>query len=464
MNLSSDWWRNELMANYWMQQQMVSTNERWYLGDHPLPSASTTNSELYRRFQSMARSNYVSKVVDAVAARLEVTGVRTSNQDTDELIWGLWQRSSLDSDQSTLLTTALYSGVAYLTVWPDDQGVPRFYPEHPGQMVHVSMPGRMHDVVAAIKVFHDRFLGHWVSTLYLPDSIHVWHTSNGVTELAYANWEKADEIPNPYGVVPVVPLVNRPTLDGRFFSEFHDAISIQERINQTLLNLMVAQEAVAFPQRYVTGLEVDRDENGNPVRPFRSSPDSLWVAEDENAKFGQFVESRFDGYMQVMRSDVEAISAVTSTPLFTLSSHLSVPPSAEALSAMESGLVKKVHERQRVFGEGLERAMKLALIMQGFNADEYEDMEIIWRDPRVRSDAQVADYAVKLQAVGVPQEAIWAELGATPQTIARWKELSVSDAFRQLIANVGSGQVREGEEYGADTAIQNMDSTETGLL
>jgi len=453
--LAPGWWLNRLVARMSEQVGIVTPNERWYNGEHPLPSASTTHNELYRNFQRMSQTNLVGRVVDVAASRLAITGVRTGDEDMDQHLWDLWQRSQMDSEQETLFVTALATGIAYISVWPDPEtGVPTFYPEHPAQVVHIPVPGRPRQVAAALKVFYDELEMLWVAVLYLPDRIYKWVSAAAIDGISNFAGIDAEEIPNPFGVIPIVPLRNRPTLTGWYQSEMKDAIPIQKRINQTLLNMMVAQEAVAFPQRYAVGMEMDKDDNGQPLRPFRSSPDALWVAEDPDVKFGQFAESRFDGYLAALRQDTEALASVTNTPAFNLSAHMMVPPSAEALSAMESSLINKIKAKQLIFGEAVEHAMRYAMMMEGHDPEELQTMEVIWRDPRVRADGAVGDFAVKLQAVGVPQEAIWAELGATPQMIEEWKTMQMRDEFKRLIAQVATAQ--QDGTFGPDQAAQEM--------
>ncbi len=439
----SNWWLNRLISRMSVQNNIVLDNERWFMGQHPLPMASTTNSDLYRKFQEMSQTNLVAKVVDVASSRLSITGIRTGDQDMDDHLWNLWQRSQMDSEQETLFSTALALGIAYISVWPDEDGIPTFYPEHPLQVCHIPVPGKPREVAAALKIFYDELTLFYTAVMYTPDRIYKWNSLAAFDAVSQYSAMEVEIIDNPFGIIPIVPLRNRPTLTGWYASEMRDAIPIQRRINQTTLNMLVAQESVAFPQRWATGLEIDKDAEGRVTRPFKSGADALWVAEDPEVRFGEFKEGAFTGYLESLRQDTEAIASVTNTPAFNLGSHLRVPPSAEALSAMESGLVKKIHQKQLQFGESVETALRYAMIMEGTDIGDYEAMEVVWSDPRVRSDAAVGDFAVKMQAVGVPREAIWQELGATPQMIARWDELAMAQSFRDLVMQVGQQQQAE---------------------
>lgn len=436
MARTPDEWLQHLLRELVDQKKHVDSMEAWYGGAHPLPAASASNSDLYRRFQKMSQSNYLQQVVNAVASRMSVDGIRMGDPTADEDAWAMWQRSHMDASQTMLLETALTTGLGYLSVWPseDDPGEVDWSPEHPSEVVHEMTPGSLRKVAAALKVFADG--DEWSATLWLPDSIHSY-VGKGDWD-AWTVWTPLSTDANPFGEVPIIPLLNKPTLRGGWSSEMSDAIPIQKRINQTLLNMMVAEEAVAYPQRWATGLELEKDENGNAKRPFRSGADSLWVAEDENVRFGQFSESTFDGYLKVIAADVETLAAVTATPMFAMSAKLSVPPSAEALTAMESSLVKKVEARQRVFGEALEDAFRLSFKMLGDSRADAQDAEVIWADPTIQSPAAVADWVTKAASVGVPKTALWEKLGASPQEIARWEALAMSQAFMDLVTQVSA--------------------------
>lgn len=433
----------ELLEDLVEHRELVDYLDAWYSGAHPLPAVDATNSDLYRRFQRMAQANYCGQVVNAVASRLSITGIRMGDDpQADEEAWAMWQRSHMDASQTMLFEEVLSLGIGYISVWPSETtlGEVDFSPESATECIHKMKPGSLREVAAALKVFEDD--DEWSATLWTPEYVANWR-SRGDWD-AWANWELISLDTNPYGEVPIKPLRNKPRLRGGWSSEMADAIPIQKRINQTLLNMMVAEEAVAFPQRWATGLEIEKDADGNAKRTFKSGPDSLWVTEDEGAKFGQFSESDFAGYLNAIGSDVEMLAAVTATPMFAMSAKLSVPPSAEALTAMESSLVKKIEARQRVYGETVEDIFRLAFKMMGDPRADAVGAEVIWADPSIKSDAALADFVVKAASVGVPQPALWEKLGASPQEIARWEGMAMSQAFMQLVAQVGAaGQPAE---------------------
>ncbi len=71
--------------------------------------------------------------------------------------------------------------------------------------------------------------------------------------------------------------------------------------------------------------------------------------------------------------------------------------------------------------------MRLALQWAGDGARSVRpDIETIWHDPEVRTEAEHMDALTKLQAIGVPQEALWERVPASPQEIERWRGMNGS--------------------------------------
>lgn len=108
-------------------------------------------------------------------------------------------------------------------------------------------------------------------------------------------------------------LPNRPDLLGEAHSEIEDVLDIQDRINKTLIDRLMAQEFSAFRQRWATGYELPEDEHGQPVEPFRSAVDRLWVAEDSAVKFGEFGATDLTPYLKAAEADVQHMAARTRT-------------------------------------------------------------------------------------------------------------------------------------------------------
>ena len=81
---------------------------------------------LFRAFAD----NLCSKVVDAPANRLSITGfsVEKGGEKLANEAWAMWLANRMDLRAGEVHTEALTSGDAYVIVWPDDDGQPIIYP------------------------------------------------------------------------------------------------------------------------------------------------------------------------------------------------------------------------------------------------------------------------------------------------------------------------------------------------
>src|SRR5262249_15133666 len=148
-------------------------------------------------------------------------------------------------------------------------------------------------------------------------------------------------------------------------------IPLQDAINKLSADMIVASEYAAFPQRWVTGVEIPVYPEGHPsagqplpsIAGFLSGADRVMAVEDQNARFGNFAVSDPGIYVNAIQSFIQHIAAQTRTPPHYLLGAMGSFPSGESLKATETGLVAKVKRKQLAFGEGWEEAMRLAFMV-----------------------------------------------------------------------------------------------------
>jgi hypothetical protein len=159
----------------------------------------------------------------------------------------------------------------------------------------------------------------------------------------------------------------------------------------------------------------------------------VWVSEDYETKFGAFPAGEIGQYLRAIDDEIAELAAVSRVPsYYFVQSDLANPPSAESLVTSETGLVTKCLDRMLSFGESWQQVIRVASLAAG-DAELAGDLalEVLWHTPERRNPAVVADAATKLQAVGVPQEAVWTFLGYSPQAIQRMR---VQSRAEQLAA------------------------------
>ncbi len=454
---SPAWWLLRLDAALAERDSRLVLYQAYYDGNHRLAFAT----EKYRaRFGSLFGSfsdNWCAKVVDAFVERLVVQGFRmpADPEDTepgdnagalgDRAAWEIWQRNNLDAYQKIAHATALVNCTAYGLVGKRDNGKARITIEHPRQMICESDPEDPLVVRAALKKWRDDS-GLVYATLYLPDATFKFQSkqkSNAKGSLSRSivwvprvvpdeDWPG----PNPLGIVPVVPLPNEPQLLAQQgVSELSDVVPIQDAINKLVADMIIASEYQSFRQRFITGLDLPRDPvTDEPIMPFKQMLERVWMLEankeGQAPQVGELGQVDLKQYADAVTLLVRHLASRKGIPIY----YFEVPgqfPSGESLKSAETGLVARTRSKALFFGEGWEAIIRLAFATEGDKAHAEEAaLETIWRNPESRAEAVIADAAVKLQTVGLPEELLWEYVGLSPQQIARAKQLRTAEAAK----------------------------------
>jgi hypothetical protein len=390
------------------------------------------------------RINFARMVVDSLEERLDVAGFKAPDDAVSDTTQEIWQRNNLDEFSQMAHYEALAHGRSFIMVWADATGYPRITVESARQTTVWHMPGSTHRIAALKRwVTPD---GRALANLFLPDRILKFQSPSRITvdpylteaqlfmtysgydpyawwdfsQIPATGWElRADPIPNPFGVVPVIPLTNRPRILNWGESELIDVLPIVDAINKLATDMMISSEYFATPRRWVTGIEIQTDEAGAPVDPFSKTRGRNWLAEDEATKFGEFSTAELTNFTNAITALTQQLGAIAGLPPHYLGISRE-PASADAIRSSEAPLTNKARRRMRAFGGSWETAMRLAMaILDGYVRPGLESMECVWADPESRTIAQQADAATKLSQIGVPMEQLAEDLGYSPQEITK---------------------------------------------
>lgn len=433
---SPEYWIERLSQDLDKKLPRLEELEAYACGDHPLPEGDERVRDVFRKFQAKARTNYCGLVSTSVSERLRVQGFTTGSGGTveqDQESWRIWQANHLDADSEIVHTTALNLSEAYVIVGidPADPTTPIISCEDPRQVAVATSNIDRRKVVAGIKRWSDPISKRYEAVLYLPGAVHYFTRPHDYATL----WTQTgpdfagDPAPEPGpDDVPIVAFTNRPRLLGGGIGEFEDALDVQARINSVTLDRLVIAKTQAYRQRWIKGL-ASEDEKGNPVDlPFIPGVDLLWSvdADPTEVEFGEFAQVDLRPLLEAAKDDVTAFVTLTGLPPHYVAGDL-VNASADALAAAEARLVAKVRSRQRNFGESWEQVLEMAAKLSGRELPP--DTELEWSDPERKTDAQLADAAVKKQTAGVPWRQVMADLGYTPQQVDRMEAERATDSL-----------------------------------
>lgn len=414
----------------------------YYDGHHRLAFASEKLSSAFGKLFKDFADNLTPSIVETLKDRLTLQGFSIVGTEQDEKsavqsrMDEIWRRNRLKVRANQVHLDALIDGDAYVMVWPNplDDDFPTFYPVLACNIAiqyHEEQPGY---IVKAAKAWVDE-RDHCRLTLYYRDRIEKYiseHKCNGaipdravsfIRYLADNQWP----IPNPYDKVPIFHFGNRASTGMLGCSELKEAIPVQDALNKSIADMLVASEFYGVPQRYATGIE---DVGVDQLKErYKLVAGGVWGTTNKDVKFGEFQAADISKYIEVSETFRKEMARVSRTPLHYFSLQGSMP-SGESFRVAEAPLTKKALDRQDSFGAIWSDAMRFAL--QISSAGDHEP-ETKWGSVEIRdADGEVNRAAVKHESVGVPVEQLWKELGYTEKQIVVMRKLAEAEAERMM--------------------------------
>lgn len=430
------------------KSKIYEKSERYYKGEHDLAFATekfeNAFGDLFREFAL----NLCPAICDAPKDKLKITNFKIESGDKNIAIaaWELWQQNRMGLRSGIVHKEALKNGDSYVIVWADPTGKVTIYPqkaknccvaydeETPGKILWGAKVWTIADTAPNSKP-GDRKMR---LDMYYADRVAKYVTKKRTTTIP----KRADDfeefvgngnsiVKNPYGIVPVFHFANNADIDNDGQSELREAIPIQNALNKSVLDMMVAMEFVAFPQRWASGIEADYDEDGNPKAPFVAGVERLWATESQDAKFGSFETGDLKQFLEVKESFRVDIACVTGTPLYYFMQTGANFPSGESLEKAETRFVNKVTDRMESFGAVWEEVIQFALLIE--NKGKGVRLFTEWADPASLSETKkLSNIVVKKEGIGISEEQAMIEAGYGESDIKRMQQENQAKADRAI--------------------------------
>lgn len=434
-NADVKWALDELKAHL----PDYSLQAAYYDGNHRLAFATEKFRNHFGRLFQELSINHCAVVVDVPADRLQVEGFALVDQeDGDEQspiarkVNEIWRRNRMNKRAGEVHLESLKVGDAYVVVdWTDN--IATIFPnqaarccvqydeENPG---YIQKAAKWWTVAVADNKFEIRL------NLYYRDKILKFKSSQrsdkslpiSANDFKPLEDEEA-EIANPYDKVPVFHFANNADMGMCGKGEIKPVVAPQDGLNKAVCDVMVAAEYVALGQRYVAGIEISEDGNGNPVPPFRDGLANLWAvppAKDADGKtlpaseaqpitFGQFAAADTQKLLEIKESFRKDISLISGIPAHYFMETSGGWPSGEALKTAEQRLSSKVTDRQISFGNTWEDVMRFCLQIEG-QGDV--TLETKWKETGPVSDKDnIENAATMVEKLGIPKHEAWRKIG-----------------------------------------------------
>ncbi|MEU9605450.1 phage portal protein [Streptomyces sp. NPDC048057] len=444
--------------------------DRFTRGKHDDPYMPPHADDEYKLLAERAVSNWMPLLIGTPAQALYVDGFRpgTSSEGLPEAsfskspAWSHWQRSRMDARQAAVYRGALGFGHSFVLTEKTKKGVTSKGLSAKKTAALYEDPANDDEPYAALTITAWP-KGETPGRARMFDSTYEYAvTFKSINDLDSV---KVAGTKQRHGNTecPVTRFAAQVDLEGRTVGVVEPMIPLQNRINQTVFDALVAQTYTSHEVRYATGMAPPLlrewlDENGNVTtdpelavdsRP-KLGPDGnpmpaaihhnarrFLFAEDPDVKFGSLPSGPISPLIDAVDMSIRHLAAISQTPPHHLLGQIA-NLSAEALLAAETALSRKIAEFRSLFGEAWERVFRLAAELEGETgaADDFTG-EVQWRDMESRSLAQAADALGKLkEQLGIPARGLWKRVpGVTQTEYEDWEQMAEEDDSIGQLAN-----------------------------
>lgn len=427
----------ELYRNYYDGNQVSAFDTEKF---------NTAVSEAFKTFAANFKLNLCPAVCDALKDKLIIENFRVESGDAEIPVkaWEIWQNNFMEIRSDEIHDEAVTMGDAYLQVWTNPEGKVTMYSqkadrcmvvydeEIPGKILWAAKYWYQPDKRVRLTLFYPDEVQKYVSkkeagkTLPQKASDYVEYTDDGKSVIA-----------NPYNKVPIFHFANNGKTGQRGKSELADAIPVQDSLNRTVMDEMVAMQFASFLQRWAIGIESNIDDDGNEISPFIAGVEKVWTTENPDAKFGTFPASDLTQFLAVKDSAIIDMARVTGTPLWYFVHIDGGFPSGEALNKSQTRHINKVKNRMMRFGQTWADAVSFGMMME--NGTKNQDVRLFtqWIEPEPVSRKEELENIILEKEIGLPDEQALIEAGYGESDIKKFLEIAAekrAEAVRQFNA------------------------------
>lgn len=435
----------------------LQTLQDYLLGNQALPYMPDSAGAEYRLLAKRSVTNWMPMVVDATAQSLFVDNFRrhTDAAEHDELgegdevavspDWLHWQGSRMDAKQASLFRAALVYGHSFaVTEKHARTGKVRTRGVSPLRAVAMfedpladTEPTAGFEIVRWAKGDAETFDGK--ARYYTETHVYEVMFSQSMERLVVG-----EGVPHGAKHCPMTRFATHVDLDGNTTGLIEPLIELQDRVNQTVFDLLVAQTYTSFEVRTVSGMAPplkmvrgedgmmtpELDAEGNPIPDLLVVNAQRWMySENPDAKFGHLPAGDLRGLIEAVELAMRQLSAVAQIPPHYMLGQIA-NVNAEGLRAAAESLSKKNMEIASSFGESIERIFRMFAEVSGeTDLDEDDFGEVVWRDLSNASIAQTADALGKFaEMLDIPKRGLWSRVpGVTRTEMSMWARMREDD-------------------------------------
>lgn len=417
-------------------EQHIALIKRYIKGDHNAPYTPGKRPEReYRHLAENSIMNMLPLVVDSYVNNLYVSGF-TSSYDSENLpVFNYWLNNKLQVNQSIIYRSALEYGESYIVINNGNIfAVPATRILTLYDLIDDTYP-RYALILLSKTLLEEQEQGNSLQDKQV--EIYQYYDSEKtetirVDEKGIHSIHKEEHL---YGITPII----------RFKTSTADTsegiikplIPLQNAINDVSFNISIVDQFASFRQKYLIGQEVPRDLNDIPVNSYEVSADRIFIAEDPNAKFGDFPQSSTQDMQNTLKDRISTLAVASHLPVHIFAG----VKSNVNISDAEMPFVRQLTKYQQLFENSwIDMFMLLDSSVEA-------NSHISWEDSTFRSLSKFADAMSKIiPALGIPKKGMWPWIpGATPKMLEEWKKMDKEESIYNAILNDDNEDGSSGE-------------------
>lgn len=390
--------------------------ERYYKGNHALNYASDKFKVKFGKRLQELRENLCKIVVDVPAARLEVIGFGSDQEDIKDDAWQIWKDNEMPLKVDKLHTEALKTGAGFVIVWQDPENLKaQIFVQDDKSVCDLWIDQETGKPAFGAKMWKGFDKRHYI-TMYFPDRIekYISKTSTGSLSDKASSYElreiKGEQNPldNPFGKIPMFHFTTGESV-------LSEVISLNNGLNKSLADTFVGMEYNSIRQRYTAGISYAVDpETGKPIIPFEHDDQYVTTTNDQG-KIGEFKDMDLKSCIEVSDSMRLAVARVSGIPLQYFYLNKGDFPSGEAQTKSEARLIALVKKAQKNFGNSYGKMMSLCLEIEGAGKDL--TIETQWSDAAPASEKEQLENGTLKKGLGWSNKQIQSDFGLDEKTI-----------------------------------------------
>lgn len=459
----------------------------YYDGEQKLVYSTKIFNEVFGKAFEGFKDNWVRVIVSSVNNRLELLSFDIEDDEgfaTANKIWAALRANEINTQQRDLHEGVLVEGRAFIIVWPDDDGGVTV-DWQPGQICRVFYdPDRRTKALWAVRRWNveggETFITFYTPTLVFKFTIEGLintadkpSSSSALTEIPGVGFfsgltrriVEGEEwpLPNPFNKVPVIEFNN-----SSYRSEIKDAIPQQDALNKVLIDMMLAGEFQAFPQRVV------ETSSAEPVGGWTSGPGEVWQFKPSfdsdlkhiPAQFKTFEAADPSTYMEPIAMWLQHMAFTSSTParFFVQSDQggRGDAPSGDSLLVDDKPLNDKVDAKHKELGNRWMEVARLIADVLGIEDADKLIGDAVWRDPRHDQRLSRLKEGLAMIEIGIPIEFVVVQIGFSPSEVATLLEMIKKEKQKALEAEKREMEMKElGSSAGDSTSNNSSESSDS---